>query len=282
MAGKPTPPPTALPSKLVGSGAPQVPYGGHWWAGSVYRGKSQLSTWVTAAISVPSATPDSTEFYYVLLSIWDNTGSYDQIGFSDDYGVWGLTYSFTTGPCTSLTYVYSPDVVALTPGQQYFIAITTAVAPYVYEEVYTIAANGALTEVVFVDWNLMGNGLGVSNPGLEQETSYYCTPVISYAGYTDYEEVYGTTVYTQPDPYGAPGGLQFYFHFNTWSLALTGVPYTFTTWKPFWTSNTPPWPGFPLIPPAVILPVLSGTFPMSEGVVIDNFVPATGPFGYPG
>jgi len=255
--GKAVPPPDAPPSN-AGS-APATSYGGHWYAGSVYSGTSKLNTWVISEISIPStAASDKSEFYYVLLSIWDNAGSYDQIGFSGDYGVWGLTYSYTTGPCTNPTYVYTPDYFSLKAGQEYVLAISSQNTPYTHLQVYTVSSTGVLSLIFDI-----GAPTGVSNPGLEQE-AFYCGAY----DYTDYEEVYGTLSYTQPDPYGAPGGFQWYFHDNLNAPLNTG-PWTFTKWTAWWTTNTPP--------TAVGSPAVIGSYSgYAELVIINNFQSTSG------
>jgi len=221
--GKATPPPLATPYHAAKAPPPST--GGHWYAGSVYNGANVSNTWVLSEISVPSAsTPDTTEFYYVIMSIWDNAGSYDQVGFTDDDGVWGLAYSYTTGPCTSVSYVYNPDVMSLSQGQEYLFAITSAEGPGVWFEVSTVAANGAVTLI----WYLHALTGATS---LEQ-TNFYC----GYYDYTDYEEVYGTTSYSQPDPYGAPIGLTWFFHEN---CNGAGGCNTWTTWSGWKSSNAP-------------------------------------------
>jgi hypothetical protein len=203
-------------------------YGGHWYAGSVYSGTAALTSWVLTEISVPSATsPDSSEFYYVLLSIWDSAGSYDQVGFAGDSGVWGLTYSYTTGSCSNPTYVYNPDALNLVPGQEYLFAITTVSGPGTWIEAYSVSSTGGITLVFSLH-----APTGAANPGLEQE-GFYC----GYYDYTDYEEVYGTTTYTQPEPYGAPGGFQWYFHENCYGSSGCN---TFTPWTAWKSSNAPP------------------------------------------
>ncbi len=88
-----------------------------WYAGSA-------CTWFTnhsaqtigMTITIPYSTPRSDEFYYVLLSAWDSAGSYDQIGFSNNYGTWGLTYSWTTGPANNLTFHYTANALAVITG----------------------------------------------------------------------------------------------------------------------------------------------------------------------
>ncbi|MCI4329676.1 MAG: hypothetical protein L3J80_02255 [Thermoplasmata archaeon] len=228
VGGKPTPPP----------GAPQYPppsaptaIGGHWYAGSVYSGVATNSTWVFAEITVPSAgTPDSSEFYYAILSIWDNGGSYDQVGFADDYGTWGLAYSYTTGSCSSPTYHFSANYLTMSPGQEYLLAITTSGSTGgttgTWLQVYTVATNGSATTIFGLH-----AATGATDPGLQQ-AGFYCG---SY-DYTDYEEVYGSSTYTQPDPYLAPGGMTWYFHLNC--HGLTGCN-NWTTWTAWKTTNAP-------------------------------------------
>jgi len=221
--GKSAPPPLAVPYHA--GKAPPPSTGGHWYAGSVYNGANVSNTWVVAEISIPSVvTPDSSEFYYVILSIWDNAGSYDQIGFTDDDGVWGLAYSYTTGPCFDVSYVYTPDEQPLTGGQEYLFAITTASGPGTWLEAYSVAADGDATQF-FALHALTGATSLVQN-------DFYC----GYYDYTDYEEVYGTTSYTQPDPYGAPIGMTWYFHENC--NGATGCV-TWTTWSAWKASNAP-------------------------------------------
>jgi hypothetical protein len=63
-----------------------------------------------------------------MLSAFDNNGSYDQIGFDTYYnGVWGLTYTWTTGPLDGLQYYpvenYN-DQMNLSMGSTYTVSIT--------------------------------------------------------------------------------------------------------------------------------------------------------------
>jgi hypothetical protein len=78
--------------------APETPttgYDTHWYAGGVrpWWASTENASTINVSITVPSSAPRSDEFYYVILSAWDNNGSYNQIGFADDYGIWGLSYS---------------------------------------------------------------------------------------------------------------------------------------------------------------------------------------------
>jgi len=181
-------------------------------------------------ITPPSATPLASQFYYVLQSTWDNKASYDQIGFANANGVWGLTYSWTTGLsptlCTgTISYHYSANAKVLTAGQQYLFAMTTLETDgkghgYVWFEAYTMPGQ---TLVWALHAHTTGWVLNVKN--------FYC----GYYAYTDYEEIYGTTT----SPYGAPTFLYFYFTLNKWGTGATGPPWTYATWVT-WKSGTAP------------------------------------------
>ncbi|HEV2316068.1 MAG TPA: hypothetical protein VGV89_00635 [Thermoplasmata archaeon] len=227
--GKVIPPPVA---SLRNAPAAPITYGGHFYAGSVYSGSAVNNTWVLSEITVPSAaTPDSSQFYYVLTSIWDNGGSYDQIGFADDYGTWGLVYSYTTGTCSSPTYHYSANYQTLTPGQEYLLAITTSGSTGgstgTWLEEYTVSSTGVITQIF-----ALKGATGATDPGLQQ-AGFYC----GYYDYTDYEEVYGNTTYWQPDPYSSPAGLTFWFHLNCNGGSGCNSWTTWTAWK---SSYAPP------------------------------------------
>jgi len=196
----------------------------HYYAGSDFAGTATTGSWAIAEISVPAATPSSSEFYYQVLSIWDNAGSYDQVGFTDDYGVWGLAWSYTTGTCAA-SYVYTPDAVNLVAGQEYLIAITNENSGYITMVVWSIPTAGSPVTEVFQEEADTG--------GTTLEVEY------SYCGdydYTDFEEVYGIQQYQQPLPYDAPYGLSFYYHSNCYGT--TGC----NTWADWgtWTSSAPP------------------------------------------
>jgi len=221
-------PPIAL-TGAVNSTASPATVGGIWDAGGLFSGKSSLQTWVLSEISVPS-TPSSgvIELYYVAMSIYDNGGSQDVVGFSGDYGTWGLAAQYTTGPCTSPTYFFSPDVFTLAGGQEYLLAITTEAAPGTDLEVYTVSSTGTITMIF--DFHAT---TGATNPGLEVSKTY-CGGI----NYAVYEKVSGTFSYKQPDPYDAPGGFTWYFHGNVYQKG--SAPYTYATWTAFKSSNAPP------------------------------------------
>jgi hypothetical protein len=69
-----------------------------WYAGSQCTwNTSRSAQTVGVTLTTPNSAPRSDEFYYVLLSVFDSAGSYDQIGFSNNHGSWGITNSWTTG-----------------------------------------------------------------------------------------------------------------------------------------------------------------------------------------
>ena len=232
--GKTTPPPQAVKPEPNSTGGPPVTIGGHYYSGGVYSGAAHTATWIIAQVAVPSADkPDSSEFYYVLLSAWDLAGSYDQIGFSNDNGVWGLTESYTTGvnPITcagSPTYIYSANAMALTSGQGYLFAMTTVSGPGTWLEAYSVQPTGRT--LVYALHVLTG----AANPGLTVQ-GFFC----GYYDYTVYQETYGTTTYAYPNPYGMSLGLFFIFGTNEWGTGSSGPPWTWTTWSQWWTSNAP-------------------------------------------
>jgi YVTN family beta-propeller protein len=164
------------PDTIPASGPPS--FNGHYYAGSVYSGSSESVTDLHVELQVPNAIPDSSSFYYVILSVWDNAGSYDQIGFSNDYGTWGLTYS-TTSYCAG-TYYYDPDAQTLNQGQDYLFEMSIS-SGYVDLSAF-YASNATLVWSYSVDTGATSF----------QVAEYYSCDSSSYYDYTDYEEVYQT------------------------------------------------------------------------------------------
>ncbi len=186
---------TIFPSVAVpvsGGTSPPPAYATHWYAGSVYSGSAHTATWMFTQIKTPKKLPKADEFYYVLLSAWDNAGSYNQIGFADAYGVWGLTYSWTSGPCTDPTYHYSANAMALSLSTVYKFYINTESGGTWFE------AFVGSTMVWWLWAATGGTALTVDD--------FYCG---SY-DYTDYIEVWQTH-----DPGGYPK-FTFKFKFNQW------------------------------------------------------------------
>lgn len=176
------------PVPLGDSSAPPT-VSGHYWVGSAWGPKKNTvdATVIQTTIKVPDENPSeiaggTSEFYYVLLSTFDNNGSYDQIGFSQDGGVWGLTYSYTyttagtgTGCEGTLNYVYSPNILDLNPGQTYTFTMNFFTDYPGYMDFFVTQGSAVLE-----DFSVYTGGtafvLSYSDCG------YYDT--------TDYEEVY--------------------------------------------------------------------------------------------
>jgi len=179
------------PGPIPASG-PTPSYVGHYYAGSVYNATPFNSTQLSAKIHVPLDLPQGTDFYYVLLSVWDDASSYDQVGYANANGVWGFTYS-STDYCAS-NYYFSPDAYALTPGVTYTFSMEIASG--------SVTFNGTdpTGSVVFTYQQYTG-GHHFVNAGF-----YDCNGT-SYYDLTDYEEVYQTN--NSVPPY------VFYFSANT-------------------------------------------------------------------
>jgi hypothetical protein len=202
---------TFAPSPQLASDNP-LSYMTHWYAGSSFIGKHANASELLTSLATPSTSPRSDEFYYVLASIWDNNGSYDQIGYSDDYGVWGLTYSWTSGPCNQLKFHYNPDAMNLNLSTNY--------------KFYIVAdAKGGIDFKAFVGSRLVWS-LHARNSATKLEVEqYYC----GYYDYTDYEEVWQTHFQN-----GHPN-FNFYFPTNQYYVKS----WTAATWTTFYVSSPP-------------------------------------------
>lgn len=201
-------------------------YGTHWYAGSVYLGAPGEATIVYASFKVPVSQPRSDEFYYVLLSVWDSAGSYDQIGFADNYGVWGLTYSWTTGTPDNPTYIYTPDAITLIPGE-YTFSISTSDGFTTFSVVTGSCDPATMSTLPCTGghrfWSLVaptgGNYLRV------QAYSF------GYYGYTDYEEIWDTHA-----SHGSPN-FNFFFYNNRWGSTVDASVYA--QWNSWVTESMP-------------------------------------------
>jgi outer membrane protein assembly factor BamB len=149
------------------------------------------------SITVPTSAPEPDEFYYVLLSAWDNAGSYDQIGFADAWGTWGLTYSWTVGdPRDYSSYRFTPNAMALSPGVTYTFYITTQ------SGVTNFTAYQGATQVWSYNAPTGGDYLILSNTYSGWGGDWY--------NYQNYEEVWQASY-----PGGSPD-FDFYFYNNYW------------------------------------------------------------------
>lgn len=240
-----------IPPAVNSSNGPQV--GTHWYAGTEYKGTSGNALLMGTEITTPSSLPNSKEFYYVLLSAFDNTGSYDQIGISDDWGVWGFTYSWTSGSLCNLTYYYNADALTLNASTDYIFGMgifanTTANRYYVAFDI------SSKTELLYSVY------LQTSDSSLTSllATRTYSASSCEAPNYQNYEEVWNTT------KAGGVPNFNFNFATNYW---CSGTPLsnncnspTFTTWKAWKFAG----PGFTV--PKKVKVVLGS----SGSVTIDN------------
>ncbi|MCI4330704.1 MAG: hypothetical protein L3K19_02510 [Thermoplasmata archaeon] len=150
----------------------------HWWFGGYYGGATLSPTQAKMTLTIPDAVPASSEFYYVLLSTWDNAGSYDQVGISNDYGTWGWTWSYTSACAGS--YTYTPNQLALQRGTTYTFTMTIASG----NVTFTVAKGATVVGTI------VGNSGGTS---FTMSGFYTCATGGTYYDYTDYEEIYATT-----------------------------------------------------------------------------------------
>lgn len=174
---KPPPPIVSNPS-IRGPPSPR-PFDNtnHYWAGAAYNGGSTTATSLYADINVPDDIPDSSNFYYVLLSVWDNANSYDQLGIANDYGTWGVAYSWTNSCAGS--YYYSANAYTLPRGETYQFEMTISSGTVTFT---------ALTSSGNQLWTLNA-ATGGSNFALSE----YYAPCSNDYDYTDYEESYDST-----------------------------------------------------------------------------------------
>lgn len=163
-----TPPPRPPPVPTKGDS-----YDGHYWLGSAYAGIPTTARSLQVNLTVPHDLPDRQDFYYVLLSVWDDAGAYDQIGYSADYGVWGLTWAALTG-CGSHGR-FDANAMKLTPGVRYTFTMTIAA--------------GVVTFVASTTTVVWSKSLKTGGTTFEVANTFACGGG-SYYDYTNYEEVY--------------------------------------------------------------------------------------------
>jgi hypothetical protein len=153
-------------------------YTGHYYSGADYSGSAVAAQNLSFEMTVPQDSAEAGgDFFYVLMSVWDSASSYDQLGFTDSNGTWGLSYS-STGPCAS-SYNFSADARALTGGATYRFEMGLAagnlsfsVAPAGGSPLWTRQIHDGAS-AFYVQNNYTCNGV----PQLD---------------FTDYEEVYRT------------------------------------------------------------------------------------------
>jgi hypothetical protein len=210
--GRMVPAPVEPPIACSDKGADCESY--HWFAGGWYNSSSGQSdvNRTFGYLDVPRGPANSHQFYYVLVSIFDDSGSYDQLGFSDDNGVWGLTESYTTGSCTDPTYWFVEDAKTLEPDR------------YLFE----IDITGGLIHFL-VGTNLLDLGSvwnDTESPGVKVQyllaTPSYCD---TYYAYTLYEEVYSSNATDTPT---------YDFNFRDWKIGPQAGMGSAASFEPFY------------------------------------------------
>ena len=155
----------------------------HWYAGGVFNGDTSYASDVSMEISVPKITEPKSMAFFDIVSLWDSTGSYDQVGIGWEFGAWQLVYSWTTGlnprTCTGILAYHDGDIPA-TPGAKYVFYITVEQGGTVYFTAYLL--RGPTDEQAM---NFEGPS-GVKHLVVDGD---YCGEF----GYTDYEETYAKT-----------------------------------------------------------------------------------------
>ncbi|MCI4358040.1 MAG: hypothetical protein L3J95_01280 [Thermoplasmata archaeon] len=169
-------------------------FSGHYYAGTEYTGSKTTATDLGVNLLVPQDVPQIQDFYYVLMSVWDNASSYDQIGFANSNGVWGVAFSTTTA-CAGM-YSYSSNAFPLNPGTNYRFDMQL-VSGYVQFSV-SLPTGGVV-------WS---TSVYTGAPFFEIEGIYTCNHGANTSvDYTNYEEVYTTSAPVPP--------YAFYFTNNT-------------------------------------------------------------------
>ncbi|MEM0133699.1 MAG: hypothetical protein QXU18_00510 [Thermoplasmatales archaeon] len=90
--------------------------GNHVYLGAVYYGPEKYTNAISAKVDFGKGANLNGSIYYVVLSIWDNNNSYDQIGISSLYGKFYCTYSYTEIVNGSIKYIFDPHWAQIVPG----------------------------------------------------------------------------------------------------------------------------------------------------------------------
>jgi len=184
-----------------------------WWAGEVWSGSATTSSQIETTIRVPYDAHPAADIVYVLLSAWDNLGSYDQVGIAM-YG--GTTWTVSTGWSDYCFANPQDDPVAstLAEGQAYVFRMTLG--------------GGFLTFTVLTDYGAMV----YTRSHATTATSFFITAIYAcggqiYNSFTNYEEVWKLSS-DQPVP-----SWSFFFY----QTKVSGVPST--SWSELKVGNVP-------------------------------------------
>lgn len=157
---------------------PRPLYNGHYWFGVQYSGSSGTATSVAVSMSVPQDKPEN-NFYYVVLSVFDNNNSYDQLGYVNDYGNWKLVYS-TTSSCANTFYYQYNTTPTLQPGLTYNFTMNIS--------------SGVVTFSIPGYWQ---QSVATGGTDFSIADTYTCNSS-TYYDFTEYEEIYSVTYYAPP------------------------------------------------------------------------------------
>ncbi|MDE1860902.1 MAG: hypothetical protein KGH72_04275 [Candidatus Micrarchaeota archaeon] len=209
--GRPIPPPARpLTSTLVAGScanksaqssaqsAPPPSQQAHWYGGAITAENNTQAASITTTLQIPPYPLSTPNFYYVLMSAWDSAGSYDQIGFADNNGQWGLAYSWTTGPPSNLSYHFSPEAMPLISGDMY---------------TFNIIAQSGYTQ--FLAYQGSNEVWSIIEPTGARYMNLSTYNYGGFLGYTDYQEIWNIS---QPSGVDAPP-YDFNFTANRWTTA---------------------------------------------------------------
>jgi hypothetical protein len=190
----------------------------HWYAGSL--SKPHLPFWVAGRLQVtintPNGYPGVDEFYYILLSCFDNVGSYNQIGFAAINGHWGLTWSWTEHDFWgNLIFHFDADAKTLKKG-------TT----YVFEMSFVPGPGGEMDYNLYQGSSLIWTKTVTNGGSYFIITDYVLVGFRIYGDTTNYEEIYETDADT-PD---------FHFKFRYTKYYDNYVWTYFDDWNEFYRS----------------------------------------------
>lgn len=178
------------PERVAGSDpSPDYFDSSHYWAGAAYTGSATTATELKVTLQIPDDVPQGGNdapgtsggvWYVVLLSVFDNNNSYDQIGFGTMEGDWDWGFSTSIGCAdfgfqSGVTTIYNPPV----RGQTYVFEMSLSSGVLDFS-----AINANTSNVV---WNTV-----VETSATSFTINGAVTSPCSTYDYTDYEEVMDT------------------------------------------------------------------------------------------
>ncbi|MGY5875791.1 MAG: hypothetical protein RTU30_08595 [Candidatus Thorarchaeota archaeon] len=174
--------PVMVPDQVSAYPHPAIPSQSsstHWYAGSLCKsGILIYAQSLEFTMYMPSSLPSipGGGFFYVLISCFDTSKEYIQLGISNAYNKWSLTTSYTSGDAT--TYHYNPCEMYLQSGTEYRFVMTIG-----YGYVGFTVWQGSSQIFHKTAWT------GGSHFRCERITNVNGANII---GFTDYEEIWWT------------------------------------------------------------------------------------------